>query len=102
MHLLDGMIHTGRLSEFVDEFIQIHNEEQQEKVAYEVWLHKVFDKSFNDFMQEINGYSKTAAPTQKELESIARESQNILAGFVICEGVNRESGTVQAAGDNSG
>lgn len=101
MILLDGMIQTGRLSEFVDEFILLYNDEQQEKTAYEVWLHKVFDKSFTDFMQEINGTHK-AAPTQQDLESTVRESQDILAGFVLCEGVNRESGTVQAAGNHSG
>ena len=101
MILLDGMIQTGRLSEFVDEFIMLYNEEQQEKTAYEVWLHKVYDKSFSDFMQEINS-SKPAAPAQQDLESTVRESQNILAGFVLCEGVNRESGTVQAAGNHSG
>jgi hypothetical protein len=102
MILLDGMIQTGRLSEFVDEFITLYNEEQQEKTAYEVWLHKVFDKSFSDFMREINGTSKTAAPTQHDIESTVRESQNILAGFVLCEGVNRKNGTVQAAGNHSG
>ena len=101
MILLDGMIKTGRLSEFVDEFLMIYNEEHEEKVAYEVWLHRVPDKSFSDFMQEVNS-SKTAAPTQHDLESTVRESQKLLAGFVLCEGVNRESGTVQAAGNHSG
>ena len=43
--LLDNMITTGRFLEFILELIDIQNDEK----IHDVWIHKVFDKSFDDF-----------------------------------------------------
>lgn len=80
MILLDRMISTGRLEEFVDEFVRIYNEEQEDKTLWEVWLHRIFDKSFSEFKNSLNQTEK-AAPTPEELRSIAQDSMSILARF---------------------
>lgn len=51
MIILDKMIHSGRLTEFVREFIQIRNEELIDQTRWEYWLHRVFDMSFGDFIE---------------------------------------------------
>lgn len=90
-----------RFEEFVRELVQMHNEELEDKQLWEIWLHRIFDKGFDEFKKSLGGHNEKAAPTQEEVKSIAMDSRNILAGFVPDEGVNR-NGTVQAAGNDSG
>ena len=89
--------------EFIDGFIELYNEEQEEKTIWELWLHKIFDKSFAEFRNSLNTQAnKTAAPTQEDVTNTIRESMDILNGFnPPSEGVKNKDGTVQAAGDNS-
>lgn len=96
MTLLDRMIATGRLHEFVNEFVRLYNEEQEDKTLWEVWLHRIFDKSFVEWKSSLNGTEK-AAPTPEELRSIAKDSMNILAGFAPMKGCVLD-GNLQAAG----
>lgn len=101
MILLDRMIASRRLEEFVDELVTIYNEEKQEDSIWEVWLHRVFDKTFAEFKASLDPNNHKAAPTQEEVKGIVTDSMNTLACFVPQkELVN--SGTVQAAGNNSG
>lgn len=51
MILLDQMIQSERLTEFVREFIQIRNEELIDQTRWDYWLHRVFDMSFGDFIE---------------------------------------------------
>jgi hypothetical protein len=84
--LLDGMFSTGRLTEFVDGFIDTYNEEQEDKTLWELWLHRVFDKSFADFRATINGSGHHAeAPTQEDVKNIVSETKSILNNFVPTE-----------------
>lgn len=99
MLLLDRMISSGRLEEFVDDFVCIYNEEQEDKTLWEIWLHRIFDKSFVEWKDSISGKEK-AAPTPEELRSIAQDSMSILAGFAPMKGCVQD-GTVQAAGNDS-
>ena len=101
MVLLNQMIRTRRLEEFVMELVHIHNEEMEDKTLWDIWLHRIFDKGFDEFKRSLRGETK-AAPTPEELKSIAMESKNIMAGFVPDEGMVNRSGTVQAAGNDSG
>lgn len=107
MILLDQMIRTGRFEEFVNEFVAINNEEteqqnkeQEDKLLWEIWLHRIFDKSFAEFKNSLT-QEENAAPTPEELKSIAMDSKTILAGFVPDEGLVDRNGTVQAAGNDS-
>jgi hypothetical protein len=96
------MIDTGRLFEFCREVIHIRNEELEEETAWEVWLHKVFEQSWQDFRASLNDDSTNAAPTQEDLKRTASESANLLANFRPPDGGGEQGGTVQTVGDDSG
>ena len=51
---MDGMIRAGKLCEFVEGLVKRYNDEQREKVIWEVWLHRIFDKSYPDFVDSID------------------------------------------------
>jgi len=92
------MISTGRFFEFVQEFVKTHNEEQEDKTIWEFWLHKVFDKSLEEFKASIKE-TNTAAPTQKELKETVQATFEMLDGFSLRGGA--QDGDIQAAGDSS-
>ena len=101
MQLVSQMIRTRRLEEFVMQLVEMHNDEMEDKSLWEIWLHKIFDKSFADFRSEVTG-EKKAAPTPEEIKSTVQDSMNILAGFVPDEGLVRGDGNLQTAGNDSG
>lgn len=74
---MDGMIRAGKLCEFVEWLVKRYNDEQREKVIWEIWLHRVFDKSYPDFVESIDTQRKETA-TQEEVQAILAESENIL------------------------
>ena len=94
------MIKMHRLEQFVTELVTIHNEEMEDKTLWDIWLHRIFDKGFDEFKKSISGETQ-AAPTPEEIKSIAMDSKGILAGFVPDEGMVSRNGTVQAAGNDS-
>lgn len=82
--LLDNMIMTGRLSEFVSEIMQIRNAEKDDQTLWEYFLHKVFDKSYADFLREAkNPAHSEAAVSQDNLETTIKDSYNMLNDFKI-------------------
>ena len=99
--LLNGMISTWRLCEFIEEIIKTHNEEEEHKAEWEFWLHKVFDKSYLEWKEAIKPTeeSENAAPTQTEMEETIRASFTMLEGFSLRGGA--QDGDIQAAGDSS-
>lgn len=101
MKLLDVMIATKSLCEFVSQVIGIRNEEQEEKAIWEMWLHKGFDESFADFKARLTTGTNMNAPKKEDIEATVRESFSMLCGFVP-EGVHDHDGTVSSAGDGSG
>ena len=83
MELLQQMIRTGRFSEFVEELLTIHNEETEEKVLWEFWCHKVFDMTYQEFLNKTKGTTSKASekPSQEILEATVMESRDILNSF---------------------
>lgn len=82
MVLLNQMIKTGRLYEFIGKVISIRNDEQEEKVMWEFWLHKDFERSYSDFLTETGGTQSNQETTSKrELAEIVKQSMEI-ASFV--------------------
>lgn len=77
---MNGMLRCGRLSEFVGETVTLYNEESREKSLWEVWLHRVFDKSYADFLRSV-GELKDAEPTEEEVKDIVSESMEMLKSF---------------------
>ena len=77
--LMDGMLRAGQLCDFVEELVKRDNDEQREKVLWEIWLHRVFDKSYPDFVDSLDGEPEQATPEQ--VRQIVAQSQSILDGF---------------------
>ena len=75
------MIRTCRLEEFVGEVIQMHNDEQKEKTLWDVWLHRIFDKSYNEFMESI-GEGSGVKTSDEELAEIVSDNRNMLKSFI--------------------
>lgn len=72
---IDCMLETNRFLEFVLEILNIENEE----TVWEFFLHKVYDKSFDEFKQSLEG----TKPVQKEqIETTVKDSKSILTGFI--------------------
>ena len=80
MALLDQMIKTGRLEEFIAELVEIRNEELEEKATWEFWLHKDFERSYNECREAMNRQPPKAI-TKAELTEIVKQSAEI-ASFV--------------------
>lgn len=48
---------------------------------WDVWLHRIFDKSYSEFMEDI-GEAPGSTATKEELANIVSESQNMLDSFI--------------------
>ena len=78
---MDGMIKTGRFCEFVVDLINTTNEEKNDKTMWEIFLHKVWDKSFAEFKEEIENDTNNQNMTEETVETTVQESLNILQNF---------------------
>lgn len=78
---LNGMIQTHRFSEFVDEFIKTVHKEKEEKTQWEFYLHRVFDKSFDEFRKEIKVNQDNQNMSESQIEATVLHSNNILKNF---------------------
>lgn len=74
--LLDGMLETGRFCDFIQKFIDIQNDEK----IYRLWLHKVYEKPYAEFKDQVIQAAKPVNPVN--LETTIRESENILSNFI--------------------
>lgn len=75
------MIKTGRLCEFVNELVDIRNEEQEEKAMWEFWLHKDFERSYADCREAMMHTQPPKETSKEELTEIVKQSMDI-ASFV--------------------
>lgn len=73
--LLDQVIEEKRLIEFIYEFASAKREQEM----IDVWLHKVFDKPFNEFKQ---GIVKQPKPSKQSLKATVENSHAILNKFI--------------------
>lgn len=73
--LIDELLLNGDFFDWVLEFIDEENDRQ----FWEVWLHKVFDKSFEDFK---NSIMQTNQIDDEQLETTVMDSKSILNGFI--------------------
>ena len=76
--LLDGFITTNSLNDFVNDFFNFVIEERKEKSQWEFFLHKVYDKSWSEFSDDI-----VQAENQKpiDLGATLMKSKNMLNNF---------------------
>ena len=85
MVLLDKMILTRRFLEFVEEVIAIHNKEKEDETAWEYYIHRVFDMSFQDFLNTLPNPAPVGhVPSDAELAATVSSSAEMLNGFHPC------------------
>ena len=76
--LLDSLILTNSLNNFIDEFFDFIIEERKEKTEWEFFLHKVYDKSWGEFS---NSIKQSSNQKQVDLGATIINSKNILNNF---------------------
>ena len=82
MVILDKMIQAGRLTEFIQEFVKIRNQELEDQTRWEFWLHKVFDMTFKDFLSKTEEAAETEEVLPDDvLQATVLESMGIINGF---------------------
>lgn len=77
--LLEPLIENQMLSEYIDTF----NEKVIFDFEFDVWLHKVEDKSFNDWRELIHSSvdARSVEMDKDELKTTVLKSSNILNSF---------------------
>lgn len=86
MILMDGMIRTGRFAEFVRELLGIYQEEREDRAIWELWLHKVTDMEFKDFVaaaKQHNTSSSDEPSSRADIEETIKDSWEILDNFCL-------------------
>ena len=83
---MDGMIQTGRFSEFVSEFVALHNEDYEFQLDWDIYLHKVQGITFEEFKAEIETNKQLQEMTENTIESTVQNSLEILNNFKPSEG----------------
>lgn len=81
--ILDEFIQLGQLQEFLKDITQIIYEEKEERVKWEVYLHKVFNQTYRDFIDGIERTKQNENVTDEELVNITKSSRNIMSGFTF-------------------
>ena len=76
--LLDNLIATTSLRDFIDDFYKFINKEKQEESNWQFFLHRVFDKSWKDFCEEIDSTNKAE---KIDLGATLVKSKNMLNNF---------------------
>lgn len=77
--LLDSLIENEMLSDYIDTL----NEKAIFDREFDVWLHKVEDKSFNDWRKELhfNADARNVEMSEHEVKTTVLKSSDILNGF---------------------
>lgn len=73
---IDTMLLNGMFCDSIDEIMRSEND----KKTWEFYLHKVFDKSFDEFLRSVE--TQTNKPSDEQLETTVKNSVNILNGFI--------------------
>ena len=76
--LLDNLILISSSSSFIDDLINHINKEKEEQIQWEFFLHKVFDKSWKEFNDEVN---QPINDEKIDLGATVKKSRNMLNNF---------------------
>lgn len=75
--LLDEMIASCRLYDFICNLINTINQENKEKVQWEFYLHKVHDKSYAEFVESLEPDPEIEEESPANLEEQIKETMDI-------------------------
>lgn len=80
--LLDEFIHLEQLHDFVFETMKTISEEKKEQYQWEFFLHKVFDKTYEEFLNQAEiSESESDEMSDEKIKEVTDFSRNILDGF---------------------
>lgn len=86
LELLGNMIRMSRFSEFVRDLLEIYQEEREDRIIWELWLHKVDNMEFKDFMataKEKRTASSDEPSSRADIEETIKDSWEILDNFCL-------------------
>ena len=75
--LLDGYIRTSRFCEFLNEF----GKQKKEDDRWEFFLHKVWDKTYVEFCEELQVTQDLQEMSEDDIEATIKKSMSILGNF---------------------
>lgn len=75
--LLSAYIQTSRLCEFIDSF----QSQIEEDFRWEVYLHKVWDKSYSAFCEATKTTQDLRGMSDEDIETTVKKSMDILGNF---------------------
>ena len=76
--LIDNLILTNSSSSFIDDLIDFINKENEEQINWEFLLHKVLDKSWKKFCDEV---SQPIDDKEIDLGATVKKSKDMLNNF---------------------
>ena len=76
--LIDQLILTNSLDKFIDDLFKFMGEEKQEQTKWEFFLHKIYDKSWKEFCNEIE---VSNVGNDVDIVETLNNSKNILNNF---------------------
>ena len=76
--LTDGYIQTGRFCEFIDALYGWQNEDDK----WDYFLHKVWDKSYTEFLKTLQVSQDLKGMSDDAIEATVKESMSILENFI--------------------
>ena len=77
--LFDELIETNQFSDFISTL----NDKVIEDLEYELWLHKIYDKSFEQFKRDIimSRDAQAGYMDETEIKTTVKKSNEILSSF---------------------
>ena len=75
--LVTGYIQTARFCEFINSFIEQITEDQK----WEFYLHRVWDKSYSEYCEELKNSQALRNMSESDMEATIKKSMNILGNF---------------------
>ena len=80
--LNDQLILTNSLDKFIDDLFKFMGEEKQEQTKWEFFLHKIYDKSWKEFCNEIEVSNvENNVENDVDIAETLNNSKNILNNF---------------------
>lgn len=77
--LLDNLILISSSSSFIDDLLKFTSDEKEEQIKWEFFLHKVFDKSWKEFCDEL--ITQESSDKEIDLGATIKKSKNMLNNF---------------------
>lgn len=77
--LIDSYIENNQLGEFIDDLMNRHKED----LLWEVWIHKVFDKDYEEYKNslDVSNQAQVEYMTKDEVKTTVNKSKEILSNF---------------------